>query len=65
LTVNALCAALDLRLNAFNARRLESEYPFVQVDALFIKSRQEDRLVSRAELTVSGIVKSKHYSISP
>ena len=54
-TVSALCAGLEPRVRAFNERRLEGEYPFVVVDALFIKSRQEDRVVSRAVLTVSGI----------
>jgi len=54
-TVSSLCAGLEPRVRAFNERRLESEYPFVLVDALFIKSRQEDRVVSRAVLTVSGI----------
>ncbi|MBL0355334.1 MAG: transposase [Dechloromonas sp.] len=53
--VSALCAGLELRVSAFNERRLDGEYPFVLVDAPFIKSRQEDRVVSRAVLTVSGI----------
>jgi len=54
-TVIALCAALEPRVEVFDERRLEGEYPFVVVDALFIESRQEDRVVSRAVLTVSGI----------
>ena len=55
-TVSALCAGLDPRVRAFNERRLEGDYPFVLVDALFIKSREEDRVVSRAVLTVSRCV---------
>lgn len=54
-TVSALCAGLEPRVRAFNERRLEGEYPFVLVDALFIKSREADRVVSRAVLIVSGI----------
>ncbi|NMG17858.1 IS256 family transposase [Aromatoleum bremense] len=54
-TVSALCAGLDGRVGAFNERRLEGDYPFVLVDALFIKSREGDRVVSRAALVVSGI----------
>lgn len=54
-TVSALCAGLDARVRAFNERRLEGEYPFVLVDALFIRSREADRVVSRAALIVSGI----------
>lgn len=54
-TVSSLCAGLEPRVRAFNERRLEGEYPFVLVDALYIKSREEDRVVSRAALIVSGI----------
>jgi len=54
-TVSELCAGLDPRVRAFNERRLEGDYPFVLVDALFIKSREGDRVVSRAVLIVSGI----------
>lgn len=54
-TVSALCSGLDARVRAFNERRLEGEYPFVLVDALFVKSREDDRVVSRAALVVSGI----------
>lgn len=55
-TVSALCAGLDARVRAFNERRLEgATYPFVLVDALFVKSREGDRVVSRAALVVSGI----------
>ena len=54
-TVSSLCAGLEPRVRAFNERRLEGEFPFVLVDALFIKSRNDDRVVSRAALVVSGI----------
>lgn len=54
-TVSALCVGLDARVRGFNERRLEGEYPFVLVDALFVKSREDDRVVSRAALVVSGI----------
>ena len=54
-TVSSLCAGLDPRVRAFNERRLEGEYPFVLVDAMVIKTRSDDRVVSRAALIVSGI----------
>ncbi|GAB1719549.1 MAG: hypothetical protein NTAFB09_12800 [Nitrosospira sp.] len=62
-TVSALCVGLDARVRAFNERRLEGEYPFVLVDALFIKSREEDRVVHRAALVVSGIRADGHREI--
>ena len=55
-TVSRLCMGLDARVRAFNERRLDGErYPFVLVDAMFIKCRQGDRVVQRAALIVSGI----------
>lgn len=54
-TVSALCVGLDARVKAFNERRLEGEYPFVLVDAMFIQSRQEDRVLMRTVLIVSGV----------
>lgn len=55
-TVSSLCSGLDVRVRAFNERRFDGQsYPFILVDALFFKSRNEDRVVSRAALTISGI----------
>jgi putative transposase len=53
--VSELCAGLDPRVRSFNERRLDADYPFVMVDALFIKSREDDRVVMRAVLIASGI----------
>lgn len=54
--VSSLCAGLDVRVRAFNERRFDGQiYPFILVDALFFKSRNEDRVVSRAALTISGV----------
>ena len=54
-TVSALCVGLDARVSAFNERRLDNDYPFILMDALFIKSREGDRVVMRAALVISGI----------
>lgn len=62
-TVSALCTGLDGRVRAFNERRLDGDHPFVLVDALFIKSREGDRVVSRAALVVSGIRSDGHREI--
>ncbi len=56
-TVSQLCTGLDARVKAFNERRFDNiDYPFIIVDAMFIKSRDGDRVVSRAALTISGII---------
>jgi len=54
-TVSNLCVGLDSRVRAFNERRLDADYPFVLVDALFIQSRQEERVLMRTVLIVSGV----------
>ncbi len=55
-TVSQLCAGLDPKVRVFNERRLdEAKFPFIMVDATFIKSREGDRVVSRAVLIITGI----------
>ena len=54
-TVSALCSALDARVAAFNERRLGS-FPFLIIDAMYLKARTEDDgVVSKAALMVSGV----------
>lgn len=54
-TVSRLCAGLDVRVRAFNERRLEGEDPFLPVDALFNQSQQDERVQRRLVLIVSGL----------
>lgn len=54
-TVSQLTAQLEPRVRAFNERKFTKNYPFIIVDALYIKTREDDRVVSKAVLTVSGI----------
>ena len=54
-TVSRLTMNLDARVNAFLSRRIDEAYPFLIVDALFIKSRCDDRVMSKAVLIVGGI----------
>ncbi|MDQ2681076.1 MAG: IS256 family transposase [Candidatus Eremiobacteraeota bacterium] len=54
--VSRLIAQLDVRVTAFNERRLDDvNYPFVYVDAMFIKCRHNDRIASKAALIASGV----------
>ena len=53
-TVSRLCAALDARVSVFNERPL-GWFPFMLVDALYVKVREAERIVSKAVLLVSGI----------
>jgi len=57
-TVSRLCANLQARVDAWNNRRLDEDgkrFPFLIVDALVIKVRYDDRVVSTSALIVSGI----------
>jgi len=53
-TVSRLCAALDARVRAFNERPV-GRFPFLLIDALYVKVREDERIVSKAGLLVSGI----------
>ena len=54
--MSRLLTQLDLRVAAFNDRRLDDmEFPFVYVDAMFIKCWHSDHIASKAALIVSGV----------
>ena len=55
-TVSQLCLTLNARVTAFNERELGS-FPFVIVDAMFFKSRDDHAVRSKAAMLVSGITK--------
>lgn len=57
-TVSQLTVQLDARVRAFNERRLEGSYPFVYIDAMYTKSREADRVVSKAALIASGVTEA-------
>lgn len=47
-TVSEVCKELDKDVNAFKNRPLTDEYPFVMVDATYLKVRENHRIVSKA-----------------
>ena len=55
-TVSQLCKALDLKVKAWNERRLEGEeYPFLIVDAVVIKVRRDEAVRPTSGLIVCGV----------
>jgi putative transposase len=54
-TVSALCKQLDPMVHAFRTRPLESHYPFLIVDALYLKVREDHRVESRGLLIAVGV----------
>lgn len=46
--VSEVCKELDQSVNEFRNRRLDKPYPFVFVDATYLKTRENHRIVSKA-----------------
>jgi putative transposase len=54
-TVSALCQKLDPIVHAFRTRPLDSHYPFLMVDAIYLKVREGGRIQSRGLLIAIGV----------
>jgi putative transposase len=53
--VSRLCEEIDERVKAFLDRPLEGEWPYVWVDATYVKVRQNNRIVSVAVTIAVGV----------
>jgi transposase-like protein len=53
--VSRLCQGLDTEVERFRTRRLEGPYPYVWLDATFVKVREHGRVVSMAEVIAVGV----------
>jgi putative transposase len=54
--VSRICAALDAEVEAFRARPLDEEpYPYLWLDATYVKVREAGRVVSMAALVATGV----------
>ena len=53
--VSRLCSELDAEVERFRTRKLEGPYPYVWLDATFLKVRQEGRVVSLAVVIAIGV----------
>ncbi len=62
-TISTLCKNLDPMVNAFRTRPLESHYPFVMVDAVYVKVRENKRIQSRGLLIAIGINEGGHREV--
>jgi len=52
--VSRLCAEIDDRIATFLNRPLEGEWPYVWLDATYLKVRQDGRIVSVASIIATG-----------
>jgi putative transposase len=53
--VSRICKELDEVVEPFRNRPLEGQYPFVWLDALYLKVRQNHRIVSQALVIATGV----------
>ena len=53
--VSRICKALDAPVRAFRERPLEGDYPYVWLDATYLKVRQNHRVVSMAAVIAIGV----------
>jgi putative transposase len=53
--VSALCRELDGEVERFRTRALDAPYPYVWLDATFVKVRQDHRVVSAAVVLATGV----------
>lgn len=54
-TVSELLKGLDPIVKAFKTRPLKAQYPFIQVDAIYLKVRENGRVASKGLLVAVGI----------
>ncbi len=53
--VSRLCAEIDVRVNAFLSRPLEGEWPYLWLDATYLKVRRNGRIVSVAAIVAVAV----------
>jgi transposase-like protein len=52
--VSRLCEDIDGRVKAFLDRPIEGDWPYLWIDATYVKARQDDRVVSMAVIVAVG-----------
>ena len=62
-TVSALCKNLDPMVDAFRTRPLKCHYPFLMVDAMYVKVRENGRIQSRGLLIAIAVNEEGHREI--
>ncbi|MGX0878232.1 transposase-like protein, partial [Roseovarius sp. MBR-154] len=53
--VSRLCAEIDERVNTFLSRPLEGAWPYLWLDATYVKARDGGRIVSRAVIVAVAV----------
>ena len=56
--VSRICKELDTAVQAFRERHFEERYPYVWLDALYLKVRENHRIVNKAAVIAIGVRES-------
>lgn len=62
-TVSEMCRELDIPVKQFKERLLPEKYPFIIVDAMYVKVRENHRIQSKALFVAIGINNTGHKEI--
>lgn len=59
-----LCKTLDAQVDAFRTRRLDDDgYPYMWLDAMYVKSREAGHIANVAVLVATGVSADGHRGI--
>ncbi len=53
--VSRICQELDAEVARFRSRRLDGPYPYMWLDATYVKARQDGRVMSMAVVITIGV----------
>ena len=53
--MSRLCAEIDEKVTAFLGRPIEGDWPYLWIDATYVKARAEGRIVSMAVIIAVGV----------
>jgi len=62
-TVSEICKELDIPVKQFKERLISDHYPFIIVDAVYLKAREDHRVKSKALFIAVGINTTGHKEI--
>lgn len=61
--VSEICRELDIPVKQFKERLLSEKYPFVIVDAIYLKAREDHRIRSKALFVAIGVNNTGHKEV--
>lgn len=62
-TVSEICKELDIPVKQFKERLLPEKYPFIILDAIYLKAREDHRVKSKALFVAVGVNNTGHKEI--